>query len=108
MISNSTRAWRQTIDQTGGTGRELYPTDSFSGNANEDFCLPSMVRAYAVTIPDGTFGAGAGAFVLGLFKVRTMYKFSQRRTDIEDLVTRKRDEVVKNEKEALMSKLNAL
>jgi hypothetical protein len=94
MISNSTRAGRQTIDQSGGTGRELYPTDSFSGNVNEDFCLPSMVRAYAVTIPDGTFGAGAGAFVLGLFKVRTMYKFSQRRTDIEDLVSRKRDEVV--------------
>jgi hypothetical protein len=67
-----------------------------------------MVRAYAVTIPEGTFGAGAGAFVLGLFKVKTMYKFSQRRTDIEDLVNRKRTEVVQNEKEALLKKLDLL
>lgn len=67
-----------------------------------------MVRAYAVTIPEGTFGAGAGAFVLGLFKVKTMYKFSQRRTDIEDLVNRKRTEVVQNEKDALLKKLDLL
>jgi hypothetical protein len=45
-----------------------------------------MIRAYAVTIPEGTFGAGAGDFVIGLFKIATTYKFAQRRTDIEDLV----------------------
>jgi hypothetical protein len=45
-----------------------------------------MIRAYAVTIPDGTFAAGAGDFVLGLFKIATTYKFAQRRTNIEDLV----------------------
>jgi len=49
-----------------------------------------MVRAYAVTIPAGTFDAGAGTFVLGLFKIATKYKFSQRRTDIEDLVENRR------------------
>jgi|KNS7NT10metaT_FD_contig_61_657975_length_1169_multi_2_in_0_out_0_1 hypothetical protein len=49
-----------------------------------------MVRAYAVTIPEGTFGAAAGSFVLGIFKIRTMYKFAQRRTDIEDLVENRR------------------
>jgi hypothetical protein len=49
-----------------------------------------MVRAYAVTIPEGTFDASAGAFVLGIFKIATKYKFSQRRTDIEDLVENRR------------------
>jgi hypothetical protein len=28
MVSNSTRAWRQTISLAGGTQRELYPTDA--------------------------------------------------------------------------------
>jgi hypothetical protein len=45
-----------------------------------------MVRAYAVTIPAGTFDPAAGTFVLGIFKLATKYMFSQRRTDIEDLV----------------------
>jgi hypothetical protein len=76
MISNSTRAWRQTINATGGTQRELYPTDSLSTDPNQNTCLPSMVRAYAVTIPEGTFGSGAGQFVLGLFKIATKYKFA--------------------------------
>jgi hypothetical protein len=85
MVSNSTRAWRQTIDQTGGTQRELYPTNA-SADFNQNECLPSMVRAYAVTIPAGTFDPAAGTFVLGIFKLATKYMFSQRRTDIEDLV----------------------
>lgn len=89
MVSNSTRAWRQTLDQAGGTQRELYPTNA-SPDINQNQCLPSMVRAYAVTIPAGTFDAGAGTFVLGLFKIATKYKFSQRRTDIEDLVENRR------------------
>jgi len=89
MVSNSTRAWRQTISQTGGTQREIYPTDS-STELNQNECLPSMVRAYAVTIPEGTFDASAGAFVLGIFKIATKYKFSQRRPDIEDLVENRR------------------
>jgi len=89
MISNSTRAWRQTISLSGGTQRELYPTDA-SPNVNQNECLPSMVRAYAVTIPQGTFDGGAGTFVLGIFKIATRYKFSQRRTDIEDLVENRR------------------
>jgi hypothetical protein len=67
-----------------------------------------MVRAYAVTIPAGTFDAGAGTFVLGLFKIATKYKFSQRRTDIEDLVENRRSQVVENEKDRLIAKLENL
>jgi hypothetical protein len=88
MISNSTRAWRQTLSGATLT-RELYPTNS-SADLDQNFCLPSMVRAFAVTIPEGTFGAGAGTFVLGLFKIATKFKFAQRRTDIEDLVENRR------------------
>lgn len=39
-----------------------------------------------MTIPDGTFGAGAGTFLLALLKFRTTYMFSQRRLNINDLL----------------------
>jgi hypothetical protein len=67
-----------------------------------------MVRAYAVTIPSGTFDANAGTFVLGLFKVATKYKFAQRRTDIEDLVENRRSRIVEDEKDRLLKKLDDL
>lgn len=40
-------------------------------------------------MPAGTFNAGAGSFVLGLLKLKTTYMFSQRRTDINDLMNTK-------------------
>jgi len=40
-------------------------------------------------VPAGTFNAGAGSFVLGLLKLKTTYMFSQRRTDINDLMNTK-------------------
>jgi hypothetical protein len=39
-----------------------------------------------VTIPDGTFNANSGAFILGILEFKAHYVFSQRRTDINDLV----------------------
>lgn len=50
------------------------------------FKLPSIVKAFAVTIPSGTFEPGSGAFVLGILEFKAHYIFSQRRTDINDLV----------------------
>jgi len=39
-----------------------------------------------VTIPQNTFAAGSGPFVLGILEFKAHYIFSQRRTDITDLV----------------------
>lgn len=39
-----------------------------------------------MTIPEGTFAPGTGAYVLGVFKTRAHYVFSQRRTDISFLI----------------------
>jgi hypothetical protein len=89
LMSMSDRAWRNSIDSTGSGVRELYPTDGISSptvGINELFKLPSMVRVFQVTVPQSTFGAGSGAFVLGLIKFRTAYMFSQRRVNIGDLV----------------------
>jgi len=61
----------------------LYPTD---GVGEEFFKLPSIVKAFAVTIPQNTFAAGSGPFVLGILEFKAHYIFSQRRTDITDLV----------------------
>lgn len=70
-----------------GTGRELYPTDSFAADPNQNIQLPSLTRAFAVTIPENVFVAGSSSpFVLGIFKIRTTYLFSQRRTDIQNLI----------------------
>lgn len=52
----------------------------------EFFKLPSIVKAFAVTIPSGTFDASSGAFILGILEFKAHYIFSQRRTDINDLV----------------------
>jgi len=83
-MAMSDRAWRQT--RSSGTAvREIYPSD---GNGNEFFKLPSLVKVFTVTIPDGTFNAGTFVpFLLGVVEFRANYKFSQRRTDINDLVS---------------------
>ena len=79
----SDRAWRQTRD-TAGTGvRELYPSD---GTGDEFFKLPSIVKAFVVTIPAGAFNANSGAFILGILEFKAHYAFSQRRTNITNLV----------------------
>jgi hypothetical protein len=78
------RCWRKSLTST-GSGREFYPTDAAPGG-DVDFVLPSMSTVFQITIPEGTFIAGAGSYVLGVFKVQTHYKFSQRRTDINQLV----------------------
>lgn len=75
------RCWRQT--RGAGSTRELYPTD---GTGEEFFKLPSIVKAFAVTIPQNTFAAGSGAFILGILEFKAHYIFSQRRTNINDLV----------------------
>lgn len=50
--------------------------------------MPSIVKVFTVTIPDGTFASGTFIpFVLGFIEFRTNYKFAQRRTDINDLVS---------------------
>jgi hypothetical protein len=49
-----------------------------------------MVRAFQVTVPDGAFAANSGNFVLALLKLKTSYMFSQRRVDIQDLLTNMR------------------
>jgi hypothetical protein len=72
----SNRAWRNTIDASGTGIRELYPTNQPTTQPNENAKLPSLSRTFAVTVPEGTFGAGAGAFVLGVLKFKTTYMFS--------------------------------
>lgn len=78
LMSMSDRAWRQsrTLNNTSGD-RELYPTNSVgTGEANELFKLPSVTKAFQVTIPSGRFDAGAGTFVIGLLKFGVHYVFS--------------------------------
>jgi len=83
-MAMSDRAWRQTRS-SGTASREIYPSD---GTGNEFFKLPSLVKVFTVTIPDGTFNAGTFVpFLLGVVEFRANYKFSQRRTDINDLVS---------------------
>jgi hypothetical protein len=82
LMAMSDRCWRQTRDTATGT-RELYPSD---GVGNEFFKLPSIVKAFVVTIPESTFDAGSGAFILGILEFKAHYIFSQRRTNINDLV----------------------
>lgn len=74
LLSMTDRAFRKTI--SGVTNiRELYPTES-AADVNAEFTLPALVSIYEVTVPQGTFGAQAGAFVLGLFKTEARYLFS--------------------------------
>jgi len=68
----SDRCWRQTR-AAGGSSRELYPSD---GSGNEFFKLPSIVKAFAITIPEGTFAANSGAFILGILEFRANYVFA--------------------------------
>jgi hypothetical protein len=70
----SNRAWRNTRDAVGTGQRELYPTDQAAGN--EDFKLPSLVKAFTITVPDGMFGANAGNFLVAILELRAHYKFS--------------------------------
>jgi hypothetical protein len=81
-MANTNRCWRQSL-VAGTLVREDYPTD---GPLAEDFTLPSQTAVFQVTIPNGIFAAGIGAVVLGVFKTRVNYKFSQRRGDIQDVV----------------------
>ena len=66
--------------------RELYSTDQGTLPSVENFTLPSVTMAFAVQVPAGTFDAGSPNFTLGLVEVSTRYRFSQRRTNIGDLV----------------------
>jgi len=77
------RAWRKSIS-SGTTEREFYPSDQTPGN--EGFVLPSMTTIFEITIPENTFVAQASRYVVGLVKTSAHYEFSQRRTDIVQLV----------------------
>lgn len=80
------RCWRKTIaNPSASNAREFYPTDNGS-SLTEDFVVPSQVSVFQVTIPEGKFDANSGDFVLGIFKTRANYMFSQRRVDIGDLL----------------------
>jgi len=48
-------------------------------------------------VPAGTFDAGSPNFTLGLVEVSTRYRFSQRRTNIGDLVNTQVQAIVKAE-----------
>jgi len=86
------RCWRKTISNPAvSMAREQYPTDNVG--VNENFVVPSMTSAFQATIPEGRFAANSGPFVLAIFKVRTTYVFSQRRTDINDIVTEVRNRI---------------
>jgi hypothetical protein len=87
LLSNTDRAWRKSISETTLAVREFYPTEG-SADANENFVLPALVTAFEFTVPESTFGGGAGDFIVGFFKTRAEYCFSQRRTDINQLVSR--------------------
>lgn len=90
----SDRCWRQTRSTSSATGvREIYPSD---GTGDQFFKLPSIVKAFGVTIPSGAFGAQAGNFILGIIEFKSHYEFSQRRTDISSLV----DNIVRDKEEA--------
>jgi hypothetical protein len=103
LVSMSDRAWRNSLDASGSGVRELYPTNSGSSDPNENFKLPSMTRAFAITVPAGTFDAVAGTFVLGLLRFRTTYVFSQRRTDISDLLSQKTEQIRVEERARAMA-----
>lgn len=73
-MAMSDRCWRQTRDQTLAGQREFYPSD---GSGNEFFKLPSLVKVFTLTIPEGTFDAGTFTpFVLGFLEFRANYKFA--------------------------------
>lgn len=69
---------------------------------NEDYKLPAIVKAFAITIPSGAFAPTSGNFILGTLELKSNYLFSQRRTDINDLVlgitAGIREEVVQEER----------
>jgi len=94
LLSNTDRAWRKSISETTLAVREFYPTEG-SANANENFVLPALVTAFEFTVPESTFGGGSGDFIVGFFKTRAEYCFSQRRTDINQLVSRAKTDMKK-------------
>jgi hypothetical protein len=87
LLGNTDRAWRKSISETTLSAREFYPTEG-AADPNENFVLPALVTAFEFTIPESTFGGQAGDFLVGFFKTRAHYCFSQRRTDINQLVGR--------------------
>lgn len=42
----------------------------------ELFKLPTIVKAFTVSIPESRFAAQAGAFLLGILEFKAHYKFS--------------------------------
>ena len=82
LMAMTDRCWRKTL-APGTSAREFYPSD---GPDVEDFVVPSLTTVFQFTVPSGTFAAASGAFVVGAIKLRTEYVFSQRRTDINDLL----------------------
>lgn len=88
------RCWRKSIaDPAVSMDREQYPTD---GSSTEDFVLPSQTSAFQVTVPENRFAENSGPFVLAIFRARVHYAFSQRRTDINQLVEDVRGRIITN------------
>jgi hypothetical protein len=74
LMAMSDRCWRQTRSASSTTGvREIYPSD---GTGDQFFKLPSIVKAFGVTIPSGAFTAQAGDFILGIIEFKSHYEFS--------------------------------
>jgi hypothetical protein len=61
------------------------------------------VKTFVITVPENRFEAESGPFVLGVLELKANYKFSQRRTDINDL-TRGVIENARAEERALIAK----
>jgi hypothetical protein len=73
LMSNTDRAWRKSISDITLSAREFYPTETTD---NTQFTLPSLTTIFEVTVPENTFGAQAGDFVLALFKTQANVCFS--------------------------------
>lgn len=58
---------------------------------------------FQVTVPFGTFAENAGPFVVGLLKFSVKYVFSQRRVDINDIVSEMESRIRDEERKRLLS-----
>lgn len=102
----SNRAWRQTRE-IGSAARETYPTDTLTTGVTSDelLKLPSIVKAFTLSIPENRFAAGSGAFLLGILEFKAHYKFSQRRTDINDLARGFEEKAALKERERIYDEM---
>ncbi len=97
------RAWRKSLDSAGTTVRELYAAD---GPGNENFTLPSVTFVYGLTIPENTFASGSVTAIPCVFKIKTQYCFSQRRLNIDALVSGLVESKIKKERNSIKAEIS--